>query len=88
MRRSACALFGAVGLLLANPAFAQLDVTPASTNAATAGSEENEALKKQLKETQDRLHAFEADNDALRRRHDSSKQTIHTLTESLAVANA
>ena len=45
-------------------------------------------LKRQLKETEDRLHAFEAENEALRRRNDSNKETIHTLTESLAVANA
>ena len=45
-------------------------------------------LKQLLKETQDRLHAYEAENEALRRRNDSNKETIHTLTESLAVANA
>ena len=44
--------------------------------------------KNNLKETQDRLQAFETENEALRRRNDLSKQTIHTLTESLAVANA
>ena len=41
---------------------------------ASAATEETESLKKQLKETQDRLHAFEADNDALRRLNDSSKK--------------
>ncbi len=45
-------------------------------------------LKQQLKETQDRLLAYETENEALRRRNDSNKETIHTLTESLAVANA
>ena len=45
-------------------------------------------LKLQLKETEDRLHAYEAENEALRRRNDSNKETIHALTESLAVANA
>ena len=44
-------------------------------------------LKRQLKENEDRLHAFEAENEALRRRNESNKETIHTLTESLAVAN-
>jgi len=41
-----------------------------------------------LKETEDRLHAFETENEALRRRNDLSNQTIRTLSESLAVANA
>ncbi len=63
---------------------AQLVVTP-TTNAT---ADETTALKKQFKETQDRLQAFEADNEALRRLNDSSKKTIHALTESLAVANA
>jgi hypothetical protein len=42
----------------------------------------------ELKETQDRLHAFEQENEALRRRNDLSNNTIRTLSESLAVANA
>ncbi len=67
---------------------AQLVITPAQRPAANAATDETEALKQQLKETQDRLQAFEAENEALRRRNDSSNETIHTLTESLAVANA
>ncbi len=47
-----------------------------------------ENLKQELKETQDRLQAYEADNAALRRRNDLSMGTIRTLDESLAVANA
>lgn len=81
------ALLGAVVFLRTASASAQLVVTPNSTSAATATTEETEALKKQLKETQVRLHAFETDNEALRRLNDLSKQTVHTLTESLAVAN-
>jgi hypothetical protein len=42
----------------------------------------------ELKETQDRLHAFEAENEALRRRNELSEKTIRALNESLAVANA
>ena len=45
-------------------------------------------LRQQFKETQDRLHAFEADNEALRQRNDLRQTTIRTLNESLAVANA
>ena len=59
-----------------------LSVTPTDPNNQSVN------LKQQLKETQDRLHAFETENEALRRRNDSNKETIHTLTESLAVANA
>ena len=55
---------------------------PGTANQSTAN------LRQQLKETQDRLLAFEAENEALRRRNDSNKETIHALTESLAVANA
>ncbi len=47
-----------------------------------------EKLQQQLKETQDRLQAYEADNAALRRRNDLSMTTIRSLDESLAVANA
>ena len=82
------ALLGAVVLLKTAPAPAQMVITPGATNAASVATEENDSLKKQLKETQDRLQAFEADNDALRRLNDSRKSTIHALTESLAVANA
>ncbi len=81
-------LLGAVVFLKTAPASAQLVVVPSSASTANATSEETEALKKQLKETQDRLLAFETENEALRRRNDLSKQTTHTLTESLAVANA
>jgi cell shape-determining protein MreC len=45
-------------------------------------------LNNDLKETQDRLHAFEAENEALRRRNELNEKTIRALTESLAVANA
>ena len=85
MLRIASIMFGAMLLLKVLPAHAQLVATPTTTNAT---SERTEAFNPSLKEIQDRLQAFEADNEALRRRNDSSKQTIHTLTESLAVANA
>jgi hypothetical protein len=45
-------------------------------------------LTNELKEIQDRLHAFEAENEALRRRNELNEKTIRALTESLAVANA
>ena len=83
----AAALLGAVVFLKTASAPAQMVIRPSTANALNLTSEENEALKKQLKETQDRLHAFESDNEALSRRNVSSKETIHTLTESLAVAN-
>ena len=83
------ALLGTLVSLKTVPATAQMVITPNSTTTTVgAATEETEALKKQLKETQDRLHAFEADNEALRRLNDSSKHTIHALTESLTVANA
>ncbi len=82
------ALLGAVVFLKTASASAQLVVAPSSVSTAKATTEETEALKKQIKETQDRLLAFETENEALRRRNDLSKQTTQTLTESLAVANA
>ena len=45
-------------------------------------------LQQQLKETRDRLKAFETENEALRQRNDLRQTTIRTLNESLAVANA
>ena len=51
-------------------------------------SEPSNPLTNELKETQDRLHAFEAENEALRRRNELSLTTIRALNESLAVANA
>ncbi len=45
-------------------------------------------LRNELKETKDRLHAFEAENEVLRRHNELSKQSLRTLNESLAVANA
>lgn len=50
--------------------------------------DELQTLKNKLKETQDRLHAFEAENEALRQHTKLSKQSLGTLNESLAVANA
>jgi hypothetical protein len=47
-----------------------------------------QTLKNELKETKDRLHAFEAENEVLRRRNELSKQSLRTLNESLAIANA
>ena len=47
-----------------------------------------ETLKQQLKETQDRLHAYEADYEALTRRNELKTTTIQGLNESLARANA
>lgn len=42
----------------------------------------------ELKETKDRLRAFETENESLRRRNESNKTALRTLDESLAVANA
>ncbi len=65
---------------------ANANPTPAA--AATIDDSNPETLKQQLKETQDRLHAFETENEALRRRNELRQNTIRTLNESLAVANA
>jgi hypothetical protein len=67
--------------------------SPASTNqkpsvSATIDDAAATTHPNELKETQDRLHAFEQENEALRRRNDLSNNTIRTLSESLAVANA
>ena len=59
---------------------------PRQTAARPPNAADN--LNQLLKETQDRLQAYEADNLALRRRNDLSQQTIRSLDESLAVANA
>lgn len=67
----------------AAPATNQKPSVSATIDDAAATTNPNE-----LKETQDRLHAFEQENEALRRRNDLSDNTIRTLTESLAVANA
>ena len=72
-------------MLAATPATAQLRVPLAPPDANTS---EIHSLNQQLKETQDRLHAYEAENEALRRRNDLSTETIRTLNESLAVSNA
>ena len=78
---------GIVMMLAAQPAAAQLQV-PMAPPPLSADPDEVQNLNQQLKETQDRLQAFEAENEALRRRNDLSKETIRTLNESLAVSNA
>ena len=86
--RGVAKLAGWVGVamtLAAQPAAAQLRIAPP---ALPADQDEVQTLNQQLKETQDRLQAFEADNEALRRRNDLSQETIRTLNESLAVSNA
>ena len=88
--RGVAKLAGWVGIAMmfaAQPAAAQLRV-PMAPPALTADPDEIQTLNRQLKETQDRLQAFEAENEALRRRNDLSKETIRTLNESLAVSNA
>lgn len=47
-----------------------------------------QTLKNKFKETEDRLHAYEAENEVLRRHNELSKQSLRTLNESLAVANS
>ena len=66
------------------PAHPSLSVVPDEPS----GNQPSANFKRQIKETEDRLHAFEAENEALRRRNELNKETIHTITESLAVANA
>ena len=100
--RLAAAVLGSVGIVASSTANGQ-QAGPSVRVASASGGQTQPSLsvtpggdpgsgpvnfKLQLKETQDRLHAYEAENDALRRRNDSNKETIHTLTESLAVANA
>jgi hypothetical protein len=53
-----------------------------------APTNEPDTSKTELKETKDRLQAFEAENESLRRRDELNKNAIRTLDESLAVANA
>ena len=84
---------------LPTSAFAQLRITlPATTPdpaptaepsvAPVPAADEIAELTKQLKETRDRLKAYESDNEAYRQRNDLRQNTIRTLNESLAVANA
>ena len=73
-------------MFIAQPARAQLNITVPPALAADPG--EVQTLNQTVKETQDRLQAYEAENAALRRRNDLSNETIRTLNESLAVANA
>ena len=47
-----------------------------------------QTLRNELKETKDRLHAFETENEVLRRHNELSKRSLRTLNETLAVANA
>ena len=83
---------GVLMMLVTQPAAAQLQITvplaPSSPPPLPADADEVQTLNQQLKDTQDRLHAFEAENEALRRRNELSKETIRTLNESLAVSNA
>ena len=80
-------------------AFCQLRITlppnppqPAPTAepsvAPVPAADEITELTQQLKETRDRLKAYETENEALRQRNDLRQTTIRTLNESLAVANA
>ena len=80
---------GIVSMLTAQPAGAQLNITVPQAPASLAPDPgEVQTLNQQLKESQDRLQAYEAENAALRRRNDLSNETIRTLNESLAVSNA
>ena len=58
------------------------------SNLQATPTTELQTTKNELRETQDRLHAFEAENEALRRRNEQTKKSLQTLNESLAVANA
>jgi predicted RNase H-like nuclease (RuvC/YqgF family) len=77
----------ALWLGISIPAQAQ-EPTPAAAKPAQRLFSETETLKNELKETKDRLQAFEAENESLRRRNESNKKAIGALNESLAVANA
>lgn len=59
---------------------------PESASSPTAP--EKNTLTEELKETKDRLRAFEAENQSLRRRNELNKTALRTLDESLAVASA
>ena len=98
--RLAVALIGSAGVVLAIPSPGQVPLRQPEPATGQPSVNVNpppetirrltplETLKQQLKETQDRLQAYEADNLALRRRNDLSINTVRTLDESLAVANA
>ena len=99
--RLAVALIGSVGIVLASRSPGQVPLRQADPSQGGQPSVNvnpppeparrltpTETLRQQLKETQDRLQAYEADNLALRRRNDLSENTVRTLDESLAVANA
>lgn len=49
---------------------------------------ERNPFTEELKETKDRLRAFEAENESLRRRNASNQTALRVLDESLAVASA
>ena len=65
--------------------FPSVNVNPPRQNARPLTPLEK--LQQQLKETQERLQAYEADNALLRRKDDLSISTIRGLDESLAAAN-
>ena len=99
--RLAVALIGSAGIVLTSRSSGQVPLRQADPSQGGQPSVNvnpppeparrltpTETLRQQLKETQDRLQAYEADNLALRRRNDLSENTVRTLDESLAVANA
>lgn len=98
-RKTLGAVLCALAFCLLPSAFAQLRITlppnppqPAPTAepsvAPVLAADEISELTQQLKETRDRLKAYETENEALRQRNDLRQTTIRTLNESLAVANA
>ena len=78
----------AVAIIPAWPVSAQKQRQQSPSITATADVASGSSLTNELKETQDRLHAFEAEDEALRRRNELNEKTIRALNESLAVANA
>ena len=87
VRLAGCA--GILAILAAQPAAAQLQITvPKTPPPLPADPGEIQTLNQQFQETQDRLHAFETENEALRRLNEQRTETIRMLNESLAVANA
>ena len=98
-RKKLGAIFYASAFCLLPSAICQLRITlppnppqPALTAepsvAPVPATAEITEITQQLKETRDRLKAFEIENEALRQRNDLRQTTIRTLNESLAVANA
>ncbi len=91
MRARGCLLTTTLTVVFASNLWSQTTgptTQEAQTTSEATPTDEPQTTYNELKETKDRLRAFEAENEALRRRNNLSKQSLRTLNESLAVANA